>query len=587
MIQALKKQIYLVLGLGVTPLLSLNEKQSVRIINGINLGIFFILLVLFFINTFSHNYAESLSNLLLIFLVCLPVFIWNHKQRYQLAKIHFTIGAFIIVIISTLTAYKAERFSETENISFLVGIAILLLFEGKLRFMLYLLLTAMLFGMKAIKMLLMNHTLDLLYFHALANTSIILIGIYFFSLFFKNQLLAGNASSEELMKQLKSQYEEIHVQNEEIGAQNDQLNAQQDLIDYQKNILRGLIDAIPLFIALLDKEGKYLIANKAYENAFQIPIKQIEGNHYSNVLTPELVERHRPLVERGLKGENSYFKEFTALPDGRATYFHGKYTPVFSADGSSVEFLAVFVDDITNLKETEEKLIASNKIKDKLFSIISHDLRSPLNSLISLLELAQTGFINEQEWKDYLADLNKSITYITQLLENLLKWSKSQISNQALSPKVFSFNEIVENNFHLFRKQAEQKQIQLSASNTDILVFADENSIDLVVRNLISNALKFSNFNSKIEITAEVKGKFATINVKDYGVGIPNEILEKLLKEELISTYGTNQEKGTGLGLMLCKEFIEKNGGKLSITSQEGIGSTFSFTIPLPSAEGE
>ena len=359
------------------------------------------------------------------------------------------------------------------------------------------------------------------------------------------------------------------------------------MIDYQKNILRGLIDTIPLFIALLDKEGKYLIANKEYEKGFQLSIEQIEGNHYSNVLIPELVERHKPLIERGLKGENSYFKEFTALPDGRATYFHGKYTPIFSADGSSVEYLAVFVDDITGLKETEEKLIASNKIKDKLFSIIAHDLRSPLNSLITMLELAEMDFINEQTWKVYLADLNKSIIYVSQLLENLLKWSESQIVNQALRPKAFSFNEIVENNFHLFRNQAKQKQIEFLASNTDILVFADENSIDLVVRNLISNALKFSNPHSKIEITAEVKDNFAIINVKDYGIGIPNEILEKLLREELISTYGTNQEKGTGLGLMLCKEFVEKNGGKLSIASQEGMGSTFSFTIPLPSADGE
>lgn len=583
--QNIKKKIDFIIGLGTTPLLSPQQQQTVRIINGINLIFLCMLVLVFFANIFSQNYIQSFTNLMIIFLLCLPIFIWNYKQYYQAAKIHFTVGAFVAMVMSTLTAYKAERFSETENVAFLTAIVIVLLFEKKLKVMLYLLLTALLFGLKALKLILMQGSMDLLYLHTLINTSIVLVGIYGFTTFFRNKLLASNTSLQELMQQLKVQNEEISLQNEEIRLQNDQLIVQQDLLDYQKNVLRSLIDALPIFVALLDKEGKYIIANKPYEHAFQMPIEQIEGNHYSKVLTPELVKNHRPLIEQGLEGKGSSFEEFTVLPNGHKTYAHGKYTPIFN--NTEVQFLAVFVTDITDLKESEKKLAAANKIKDKLFSIISHDLRSPLNSLFSLIEIVEGELITEQELKICLSDLTESVTSVSQLLENLLQWSRSQIEDQIIQPKTFSFSEVIENNFNLFRKQAEQKQIQLFSDDTNVLVFADKNTIDLVVRNLLSNALKFSNFNSKIEVIVEAKDKFANIGIKDYGIGIPDEILHKLLREELVSTQGTGKEKGTGLGLMLCREFVEKNGGKLNIVSQEGKGSIFSFTIPLASANGE
>lgn len=585
--QTFQKKIDVIMGLGETPSLSLQEKQTIRIINGINFIVVCILVGVFFINIFSHNYSQSLSNILIIFLICLPVFIWNYKKYYQLAKVYFIMGIFAIVVISTLTAYKAEKFTETENIAFLAGIIIVILFEGRLKLVLYLLLTTLLFGLKALKAMLMHNTIGLLYFHTLINTSIVLVGIYSFTTFFRNKLLASNASLQELMRQLKSRNEEINIQNEEIRSQNDQLNIQQKLLDKQKNTLRSLIDAMPLFIALLDKEGKYVIANKSYEYAFKMSIEDIENNHYTKVLTPELVKNHRPLIERGLLGKSSDFEEFTILPNGQALYAHGKYIPILSADGSEVQFLAVFVDDITALKESERKLADSNQIKDKLFSIISHDLREPLNSLLALIDFVQKDFITEQELKIFLMNITKNITSVSQLLENLLQWSRSQMQQQTIQPITFPLNEIVENNFNLFRKQAEQKQIQLLSNNADVLVFADKNTIDLVVRNLLFNALKFSNFDSKIEVIVEVKDKFASVSVKDYGIGIPSEILYKLLREELISTQGTNKEKGTGLGLMLCREFVEKNGGKLSIVSQEGKGSTFSFTIPLAFSDNE
>ncbi|GAB4476580.1 MAG: hypothetical protein OHK0057_25340 [Thermoflexibacter sp.] len=581
-----REKINFIIELGITPLLSFQQQHMVRSINSINLLITCTLAVVLFANIFSHDYTQFFTNLIIIFLVHLPIFIWNYKQHYQVAKIHLTVGSFALIIMNTLADYNEGVFSETENISYLTALVIVLLFERKLKLILYLLLTLLLFGLKVLKLMLMHNTLELLYFYTLINTSIVLVGIYGFTTFFKEKFLEDSASMQKLMRQLQLQNEEIGSQNEEIRAQNDQLNEQQNILDYQKNVLRSLIDALPIFVALLDKEGKYIIANQLYEHAFKIPMEQIEGNHYSKVLTPELIKNHQSLINQGLEGESSSFEEFTILPNEQIIYSRGKYVPIFNSN-NEVQFLAVFVTDITDLKESEKKLAASNKIRDKLFSIISHDLRGPLGSLFSLIEIIQEDLLTEQELRVSFTSLTQSVMSVSQLLENLLQWSKSQLESQSIQPKTFSFSEVIDTNFSLFRNQAEQKQIQLLSDGADVLVFADKNTIDLVVRNLLSNALKFSNFNSKIEVIVEAKDKFANVSVKDYGTGIPNEILHNLLREELVSTQGTDKETGTGLGLLLCREFVEKNGGKLNIISQEGKGSTFSFTIPLAFANGE
>lgn len=227
-----------------------------------------------------------------------------------------------------------------------------------------------------------------------------------------------------------------------------------------------------------------------------------------------------------------------------------------------------------------QELAKNNQIKDKLFSIISHDLRSPLASLKGLLMLLKEEEGMPPDFKEYLTQTSYNLDNTFILLDNLLKWSSSQMN--ALQPKLepFELDILIEEIINLYEPIAQQKNIQLeSKSLSKQRVFADRDMIHLVLRNLINNAIKFTPQQGKVSIEMKIANpKTVEISVSDTGVGISTENLPKVFGE--LSTRGTNAEKGTGLGLQLCKEFITLNQGTISIKSEVGKGSTFSFTIP-------
>jgi two-component system, sensor histidine kinase and response regulator len=223
-----------------------------------------------------------------------------------------------------------------------------------------------------------------------------------------------------------------------------------------------------------------------------------------------------------------------------------------------------------------------NALKDKLFSIISHDLRSPLVSLISMLNMAKDGHFSVEEEKLILSELSKNVVYNTELLENLLKWASSQMKGSAIKPITFDIHEIASNKIKLYEKAAHLKGIELINSteiNTEVV--ADKDMIELVLRNLITNAIKFSNNGNKVTISSVNDNETVEICVTDNGVGMPQETLKKLFGKHVFSTRGTLDEKGTGLGLILCRDFIQINGGQIWVESQENFGSKFFFTLPV------
>jgi signal transduction histidine kinase len=215
------------------------------------------------------------------------------------------------------------------------------------------------------------------------------------------------------------------------------------------------------------------------------------------------------------------------------------------------------------IEQQSNKLSEVNQLKDKLFSIIAHDLRSPFRSLIGLLNLADMGALTEEDFKHFLPELSKNVSYTSGLLDNLLYWAKSQMEEASIEPEIFDVQEIADNKIGLFEKQAMAKNIVLENKiNSKVSVFADKNMVDLVLRNLMANAVKFCNIHGKITIAATQKSEFLIVSVTDTGNGISSENMEKLFGNQTFTTRGTSNEKGTGLGLMLCKEFVEKNGGK-------------------------
>jgi two-component system sensor histidine kinase/response regulator len=228
-----------------------------------------------------------------------------------------------------------------------------------------------------------------------------------------------------------------------------------------------------------------------------------------------------------------------------------------------------------------------NATKDKLFSIISHDLRSPVASLRALMEIVGTTGLTQDEFVDITNKLKQNLDSVYDDLDNLLLWAQTQLKGLQAYPEAITLWEIGEDKIALFKESANNKKIKLLNSiDADAMVYADKNHVNLILRNLIGNAIKFSRQGGTITLLSEVNNGRLEISVIDSGVGINQEDLQKLFNAETHFTRpGTHKEKGAGIGLLLTKEFVETNQGEIWVTSEEGKGSTFTFTLKARQVE--
>ena len=248
------------------------------------------------------------------------------------------------------------------------------------------------------------------------------------------------------------------------------------------------------------------------------------------------------------------------------------------------EELRMRVKTHLKLRHTQQRLRESNASKDKFFSIIAHDLRSPFTALVGMSQYLAKGIdhIDPETAKEFLEGMHKSSKNAFNLLENLLEWSRIQTGRLPMNPQMVDVGEILEDNLSLLQVNIESKDISIENHlNESEEVWADENAVHTVLRNLLSNAIKFTPKGGTISIYSQgLKDKVA-ITVKDTGVGMDQEPLDKLFRiDHRNTTRGTDKEKGSGLGLILCKEFVERNHGSLSVESKKGAGSMFSFILP-------
>lgn len=238
----------------------------------------------------------------------------------------------------------------------------------------------------------------------------------------------------------------------------------------------------------------------------------------------------------------------------------------------------------TALIEKNEQLLAANASKDRFFSIISHDLRTPFVTLIGLTQVLTEEFemYPKEDLKHFLIKLQKTSETFYALLENLLTWSRCQLGVIEMAPRMLNIREAILRNLHIFDQTAREKQITLTTTlDKPMLVYVDEKMIETILRNLISNALKFTSCGGRVTISGTQDGDTTTIAVADTGIGIGQEYLPNLFRiDTQYKRKGTADEQGTGLGLILCQEFIEKSGGKIWVESRVNEGSTFKFTLP-------
>lgn len=241
------------------------------------------------------------------------------------------------------------------------------------------------------------------------------------------------------------------------------------------------------------------------------------------------------------------------------------------------------------IQESEKSLRELNATKDKFFSIISHELKNPFAGLISLSEILMNIDVSDaQQIAKFSGMLNQLTHQVYELLENLLEWSRLQTGNLKTSIEECDLIKIIRHVTALYETTASNKNINLSfkAEDDSVAVMADETMLDTILRNLISNALKFTPENGKVIVRLSENETFINVCVEDNGVGIDKSNLSKLFRlDEHFTTKGTAKEKGTGLGLILCKELAEKNKGRLSVESEAGKGSKFTLSIPKPEFE--
>lgn len=250
---------------------------------------------------------------------------------------------------------------------------------------------------------------------------------------------------------------------------------------------------------------------------------------------------------------------------------------------TALSLLYFLFEESNHSKEIENRnleLTILNKTKEKLFSIIAHDLRSPVALLKGSLGLVTRESISKDEFINMTDQIGKQINYMQSNLEELLQWSQSQMYGIIAIPKSVSLRAITEEVIELLKGQSEAKEIVLADLIEEYPIWIDPDHLKLVLRNIISNAIKFSYAGGKVEISARTENEIVEIYISDDGIGMTSEEMNNLFSENFHSTKGTAQERGTGLGLKLCKDFLNKSGSELTVKSEKGKGSTFIVSIP-------
>jgi two-component system sensor histidine kinase/response regulator len=346
----------------------------------------------------------------------------------------------------------------------------------------------------------------------------------------------------------------------------------------------------PVMIWIADVDGLFSFVNKVWCEFTGRNIGNELGLNWLQNAHPDDIRELIQTYQTSLKTRSNFTHQFRLKnKELKYKWIMMVGTPRFD-EKNKFSGLIGTCSDISVQKETEVKIKEINKeltdinaTKDKFFSIISHDLRSPLFGLTGLLEMISDGDskIEKRNKDELMHDALLSAKNIYQLMENLLEWSQIQTGNIEFNPQTIPLYSLVNNVVSIYQQNLKSKNIKLDIEvDLNLLVFADKKITETILRNLLSNAIKFTPANGSIKISAIVRKDEIVLSVKDDGIGMNDEQLDKLFKIEFArSTKGTAEEKGTGLGLILCKELIEKQNGQIWAESKLNSGSSFSFTL--------
>ncbi|EAY30584.1 sensory box sensor histidine kinase/response regulator, putative [Microscilla marina ATCC 23134] len=438
----------------------------------------------------------------------------------------------------------------------------------------------------------------------------------------RDYLILKDIKYAQQLEKLCLQWQTDVILNPQV-RHNDKIRAQQLLRDYLKTFkemvalkqrigvgagkgltheLRAYADNLSKFtqnfVSKINQRAANISAD--FENIFiamviaTVVLSIVMSIYFSTVITRPIVGLSRYIN----KTVNSNFSENLSIKESNSQDEVGQLTRNFNRMLQEMQRQLTEIreqslilehqnEELNNVNElsqaSEEHLIKLNVVKDKLLAILSHDLRSPFNTIKGFLQvlLHHINGFSKDEIRHFAEDMDKAVQRVIDLLENLLQWSLVQTDDFEYVPEEFDLAPVIQDNVVLYEKAALEKQISLMIHiEPQTYVKADKNMLDFVLRNLLSNAIKFTYPKNQINIYTKREGDFIKVSIIDKGVGIKADALEKIFSPEIhLSTHGTANEKGTGFGLLLCKEFVEKNGGQLEIESEEGVGTQVMFQL--------
>lgn len=396
-----------------------------------------------------------------------------------------------------------------------------------------------------------------------------------------------NALLEERQEEVQQMAEELNVQAENLREVNEQLERLSLVASQTENV-----------VVIMDGNANFVWVNRGFEDKYKTNFKEFVADHGLNLRDNSSYSGVSAILNQIYIDRKPFtYTSKSTNKEGKETWNQTNITPITNQD-EQITNLILIDSDITDLKNAEEQinqqkseieartmeLQTLNATKDRLFSIIAHDLKNPFHSIMGFTDILQKQHkdISRDKLNEFLEMINLSTHSAYQLLENLLEWARSQTDHINIEPVEIDLKSIISEIIDLQQLHANNKQIILKNEiSDDISVLADRNMITTVIRNIASNAIKYTKQGGSITFKSSSGKKGINISISDTGIGMPEEKLKDLFQlDKVSSTAGTEGETGTGLGLIVCYDFMHKNNGSIDVSSQPGKGTTFTLTLP-------
>jgi signal transduction histidine kinase len=398
-------------------------------------------------------------------------------------------------------------------------------------------------------------------------------------------LLKKAINSNSAIDKIKLNYSEFHTIADATNEIIENKKISDEELVKSEIQFKSLFEIAPIMILGIDQNRKITLWNNECEKVTGYSLSEIQAVEKPIKMMVKYDEDYQSLLSH-LAEPNGQFHEYTIIDKDkieRNQFWAGFKSPSGIVIGVGYDTTEL-TKTLTELNITADKLQEANHTKDKFLSIIAHDLKNPFNAIVGFSDLLCSSYsdLDDDTKLDLIKDIQHSAKLNFNLLEKMLEWAMSQSDHIPFNPEILNLQNIISDSTSFASYQANQKRIEIQTeAQTNIQVFADENMITSLLRNLISNSIKFTPDQGEIIIKTESLEDQVKISIKDNGVGMSSENIEKLFRTDAkVQTSGTKDEKGTGLGLLICKEFVDKHNGQIWVESQEGEGCEFFLTFP-------